>query len=167
MLFEVTLDELRAGVRVPLDERHTIRLLPNAIVEVRTPDGEPVLEEPVLVKRSDGKLERHKTNALGNVYLYGAKNEVFNVTLLGRPTAQLGEAVTVGESGPCAVVQVNNQDGAAVRNQEVLVQREDGREETYFTNGEGKVRLFGEPGEALKVALANQLKGSVRSGESA
>lgn len=161
MRIEGTLDELRDGVRVPLDETTTIVLLPSATVHVQTAAGEPVADEPVLVKRADGRVEKGFTNAQGNLYLYGKRDEVFNVTLMGRPKGEQGSASNPGGDAPCATLFVNATDGTAVANEEVLVERADGTRETYYTNGQGQVRLFGKPDEALKVCLPKQLKGSV------
>jgi len=158
MRIEVTQAELQEGIKVPLDERTTLVLIPNALVEVRTPEGEPVPGEPVLVKYTDGRMERLKADGDGNVKLYGKKNEVFNVTLLGRPKGQQGEAKHAEGGAPCATVFLNGPDGTAIVNEEVLVERGDGSKETYFSNGEGRIRIFGDPGEELKFCLVNQPK---------
>lgn len=155
--------ELRAGVKVPLDEHTTLVLIPNAVVEVRNSAGEPVLDEPVLVKRGDGSITRMHTNGQGNVNLYGTKNEAFNVTLVGRPKFQQGEAKRTESDLPCAMITVNAPNGKALANEEVVVERPDGTQEKYFTDNAGRVRVLGDPGENLKVCLAKQLKGSVNA----
>jgi hypothetical protein len=161
MRIEVTLGELEAGVKVPLDERSTLVLVPSAVVQVRTSEGAPVPNERVLVKRVDGRIEHQRTGPDGNLKLYGKRDEVFNVTLVGRPKGQQGDARHEGDTLPHATVFVNAPDGTAIANEEVLIERADGKRETYFTNASGQVRLFGQPGEALKVCLVKQPKGAV------
>lgn len=162
MRIEVTLGELEEGVQLPLDERSTIVVIPSAVVEVRNSAGEPVRNEVVLVQRTDGRKEYLRTGPDGNLKLYGKRKETFNVTLLGRPKGQQGEAKNSGSNTPHAIISVNAPDGSAVANEEILVERADGKRETYFTNASGQVRVFGEPDEALKVCLVKQAKGHVK-----
>lgn len=168
MKVEVTLGDLEEGIPLPLDERSTVVVIPTALVQVRNKQGEPVKGEPVLVKRPDGRMLVLKTDEKGDLKLYGKRKEVFNVTLLGRPKGQQGEAKRAGGEAPHAIVQVNTPDGTAIANEEVLIERADGKRETYFTDAAGQVRLFGQPDEAIKVCLVKQPKGHVSvAGETA
>jgi hypothetical protein len=161
---EVTLGELEDGVPIPLDERSTLVLVPSAVVEVKNSAGEPVPDERVLVSRADGRVEVQNTDSQGLLKLYGKKNEVFNVTLVGRPKGQQGEAKHAGGNMPHAKLLVTAPDGTVLANEEVLIERANGKRETYYTDAAGQVRLFGEPGEQLKVCLVKQPKGHVTAG---